>query len=160
MNTNTPQPSKGRSIAKGHIDRGESFTHHDDINCCPCPCNAPTEPDRDINVLISTEPEDGESLEEKLLQDKSFQHILKFAPQSQRELMTFEIAKYFSNFIPLEEHNRKMVEAEGAAMIKEAQHRCSDALDRLIRLDRNIASQYIQEYAAPLKNQLNRKDVK
>lgn len=74
--------------------------------------------------------------------------------------MTFEIARYFSNFIPLEEHNRKMVEAEGAAMIKEAQHRCSDALDRLIRLDRNIASQYIQEYAAPLKNQLNRKDVK
>lgn len=53
-----------------------------------------------------------------------------------------------------------MVEAEKAAMVKEAQHRCTDALDRLIRLDRNIAAQYIQEYAAPLKNQLNKKDVK
>lgn len=34
-------------------------------------------------------------LEDKLLSDKSFQHILKFAPASQRELMTFELAKYF-----------------------------------------------------------------
>lgn len=36
-----------------------------------------------------------DELEQKLLNDKSFQHILKFAPASQRELMTFELAKYF-----------------------------------------------------------------
>lgn len=34
-------------------------------------------------------------LEQQLLNDKSFQHILKFAPKSQRELMTFELARYF-----------------------------------------------------------------
>ncbi len=37
--------------------------------------------------------------EEKLLQDKAFQHILKFAPESQRELMTFELARYFAVLI-------------------------------------------------------------
>lgn len=37
-----------------------------------------------------------DDLENKLLKDPVFQHILKFAPQSQRELMTFELARYFS----------------------------------------------------------------
>ena len=37
--------------------------------------------------------------EEKLLKDKAFQHILKFAPESQRELMTYELANYFENLI-------------------------------------------------------------
>lgn len=37
--------------------------------------------------------------EEKLLKDKAFQHILKFAPESQRELMTYELANYFDNLI-------------------------------------------------------------
>lgn len=53
-----------------------------------------------------------QELEEKLLNDKTFQHILKLAPKSQRDLMTFEIAKYFTDFIPLEEHNRKVSEAK------------------------------------------------
>lgn len=35
------------------------------------------------------------TLEDRLKADGSFQHILKFAPQSQRELMTFELANYF-----------------------------------------------------------------
>lgn len=38
-----------------------------------------------------------EELGQKLLGDKAFQHILKFAPQSQRELMTFELARYFNS---------------------------------------------------------------
>ena len=42
---------------------------------------------------------DREGLEQKLLADKSFQHILKFAPQSQRELMTFELAEYIATAI-------------------------------------------------------------
>jgi len=35
-----------------------------------------------------------EELEQKLLNDPTFQHILKFAPESQRELMTYELARY------------------------------------------------------------------
>lgn len=38
-------------------------------------------------------------MEDELLKDKAFQHILKFAPQSQRELMTFELARYFDHHI-------------------------------------------------------------
>lgn len=40
-----------------------------------------------------------DSLEQELLDDGKFQHILKFAPQSQRELMTFELANYFYKYI-------------------------------------------------------------
>ena len=40
-----------------------------------------------------------DELEQTLLANKQFQHILKFAPQSQRELMTFELAKYFTHLI-------------------------------------------------------------
>jgi len=41
-------------------------------------------------------------LEQQLLNDSSFQHILKFAPTSQRELMTFELARYFYSLIRTE----------------------------------------------------------
>ena len=53
-------------------------------------------------------------LEEALLRDKSFQHILKFAPQSQRELMTFEIARYFDAYV-----TTRVKEAERLARIQE-----------------------------------------
>lgn len=46
-----------------------------------------------------SEPNSREELEQKLLADKSFQHILKLAPESQRELMTFELAKYFDQHL-------------------------------------------------------------
>lgn len=39
-----------------------------------------------------------DELEQELLADNKFQHILKFAPQSQRELMTFELANYFHRY--------------------------------------------------------------
>ena len=42
------------------------------------------------------------TLEEKLLKDKAFQHILKLAPESQRELMTFELARYINALIRTE----------------------------------------------------------
>ena len=45
-------------------------------------------------------------LENKLKDDPRFQHILKTAPQSQRELMTFELAQYFEAYT-----NSKIVEA-------------------------------------------------
>ena len=41
-------------------------------------------------------------LEQHLLNDKAFQHILKFAPESQRELMTFELARYIEALIRTE----------------------------------------------------------
>ena len=53
-----------------------------------------------------TEPNTLDELEQKLLNDKSFQHILKFAPQSQRELMTFELAKYFQALFT--EHSKEV----------------------------------------------------
>lgn len=40
-----------------------------------------------------------DELEKQLLNDAKFQHILKFAPASQRELMTFELARYFTALI-------------------------------------------------------------
>ena len=40
-----------------------------------------------------------DELEQYLLNDKAFQHILKFAPSSQRELMTFELARYINALI-------------------------------------------------------------
>ena len=43
-----------------------------------------------------------DKLEQHLLNDKAFQHILKFAPQSQRELMTFELARYINAIIRTE----------------------------------------------------------
>ena len=43
-----------------------------------------------------------EELEQYLLNDKAFQHILKFAPESQRELMTFELARYINALIRTE----------------------------------------------------------
>ena len=43
-----------------------------------------------------------DELEQHLLNDKAFQHILKFAPQSQRELMTFELARYINALIRTE----------------------------------------------------------
>ena len=43
-----------------------------------------------------------DELEQHLLNDKSFQHILKFAPESQRELMTFELARYINTLIRTE----------------------------------------------------------
>ena len=43
-----------------------------------------------------------DALEQHLLNDKAFQHILKFAPQSQRELMTFELARYINALIRTE----------------------------------------------------------
>ena len=42
------------------------------------------------------------TLEQHLLNDKAFQHILKFAPESQRELMTFELARYINDLIRTE----------------------------------------------------------
>ena len=42
------------------------------------------------------------ALEQHLLNDKAFQHILKFAPESQRELMTFELARYINALIRTE----------------------------------------------------------
>ena len=45
------------------------------------------------------QPNNSEWLEQQLLADKSFQHIVKFAPASQRELMTFELARYFLTHI-------------------------------------------------------------
>lgn len=41
-------------------------------------------------------------LEQRLLNDSSFQHILKFAPESQRELMTYELARYFQRLVKQE----------------------------------------------------------
>ncbi len=43
-----------------------------------------------------------DELEQHLLNDKAFQHILKFAPNSQRELMTFELARYINALIRTE----------------------------------------------------------
>lgn len=43
-----------------------------------------------------------DELEQHLLNDKAFQHILKFAPKSQRELMTFETARYINALIRTE----------------------------------------------------------
>jgi len=43
-----------------------------------------------------------EGIEQHLLNDKAFQHILKFAPESQRELMTFELARYIDSLIRTE----------------------------------------------------------
>ena len=43
-----------------------------------------------------------DALEQHLLNDKAFQHILKFAPESQRELMTFELARYIDAIIRTE----------------------------------------------------------
>jgi len=52
----------------------------------------------DINTLQEKHeievPMRMEELEQKLLNDPTFQHILKFAPESQRELMTYELARY------------------------------------------------------------------
>lgn len=42
---------------------------------------------------------DTEQLEDELRNNKSFQHILKFAPMSQRELMTYELAKFFQSYV-------------------------------------------------------------
>ena len=50
-----------------------------------------------------------DALEQHLLNDKAFQHILKFAPQSQRELMTFELARYINALIRTEK--LKLLEA-------------------------------------------------
>ena len=41
-------------------------------------------------------------IEQHLLNDKAFQHMLKFAPESQRELMTFELARYINAIIRTE----------------------------------------------------------
>ena len=43
-----------------------------------------------------------DELEQHLLNDKAFQHTLKFAPESQRELMTFELARYTNALIRTE----------------------------------------------------------
>ena len=43
-----------------------------------------------------------DELEQKLLDDKSFQHTLKLVPMSQRELMTFELARYINALIRTE----------------------------------------------------------
>lgn len=53
-----------------------------------------------------------DELEQRLLKDGVFQHILKFAPQSQRELMTFELARYITdNYTPNSEVERQVREA-------------------------------------------------
>ena len=52
-----------------------------------------------------------DDIEQLLLVDKSFQHILKFAPESQRELMTFELAKYFTALIATQ-INQAKIEAQ------------------------------------------------
>lgn len=50
-----------------------------------------------------------DELEQKLLKDPVFQHILKFAPESQRELMNFELAKYIAaNYVPKEKDNEAL----------------------------------------------------
>ena len=41
-------------------------------------------------------------LEQYLLNDKAFQHILKSSPNSQRELMNFELARYINALIRTE----------------------------------------------------------
>lgn len=46
-----------------------------------------------------------DELEQHLLNDRAFQHILKFAPNSQRELMTFELARYINALIRTEKLN-------------------------------------------------------
>ena len=46
-----------------------------------------------------TNTQNSEDLEQQLSADKRFQHILKFAPESQRELMTFELAVYIQELI-------------------------------------------------------------
>ena len=43
-----------------------------------------------------------DELEQHLLNDKAFQHILKLAPENQRELMTFELARYINALIRTE----------------------------------------------------------
>lgn len=60
-----------------------------------------------------TKPNQSEldELEQRLLKDGVFQHILKFAPQSQRELMTFELARYITaNYTPNSEVMRLRLE--------------------------------------------------
>ena len=52
--------------------------------------------------MTDTNQASEDELEQHLLNDKAFQHILKFAPQSQRELMTFELARYINALIRTE----------------------------------------------------------
>ena len=51
-----------------------------------------------------------DELEQHLLNDKAFQHILKFAPESQCELMTFELARYINALIEQREREARIDE--------------------------------------------------
>ena len=61
-----------------------------------------------------------DALEQHLLNDKAFQHILKFAPESQRELMTFELARYIDALIRTEKLKAQIdILQEGVSESKE-----------------------------------------
>ena len=86
-----------------------------------------------------------ELLEQKLLNDKSFQHVLKFAPESQRELMTFELAKYFNDIIQQKVIEARIDEVTMVSRLWSVENSCSAnnystnayLTDRLAQLNHN-----------------------
>jgi len=78
-----------------------------------------------------------DDIEQLLLVDKSFQHILKFAPESQRELMTFELAKYFTALIATQIQEARIDELELAVKSFEWGKGTDYLTDRIAWVKRN-----------------------
>ena len=89
-----------------------------------------------------------DELGQHLLNDKAFQYILKFAPESQRELMTFELARYINALIRTEKLNL-LAEAREQVIGKD----CSDEVSGGSCFDCEMDSGYYANVHNELKDE-------